>query len=65
MLANPAFTYHLKQSVQRDIPATAVPIRGRSEKAAPLILILENENALGHLESRMERSRLFRVELSD
>ena len=63
ILANPAFTYHLKQSIQRDIPATATPIRDPVEKRALLTRILEKENALDQLEGRMERSHLFRVVL--
>jgi len=64
ILANPAFTYHLKQSIQRDIPATATPVRDPSKKRALLTCILEKENALDQLEGRMERSHLFCVVLN-
>lgn len=64
ILANPVFTYHLKQSIQRDIPATATPVRDPAEKRALLTRILEKENALDQLEGRMERSHLFRVVLN-
>ncbi len=32
LLADPSFTYHLKQSIQRDIPALAHPVRDPDEK---------------------------------
>ena len=32
LLAHPDFTFHLKQSVQRDIPARATPITGKARR---------------------------------
>ena len=29
---NPEFTFHLKQSIERDIPATAIPVRDEARK---------------------------------
>jgi hypothetical protein len=65
VLANPAFTYHLKQSMQRDIPAKAYPIRDPEEKRPLLERILAKENALDQLEGRMTNSHLFRVVFDD
>ena len=36
LLANPEFTFHLKQSVSADLPARARPITDRSERRAVL-----------------------------
>ena len=65
MLANPEFTYHLKQSIQRDLRARATPVRDQAEKRELLRRILEKDDALDQLEARMEGSHLFRVELLD
>jgi deazaflavin-dependent oxidoreductase (nitroreductase family) len=62
LLADHAFTYHLKQSIQRDIPATATEVRDQAEKRELLRRILEKENALDQLEPRMAGSHLFRVD---
>lgn len=32
LLAHPRFTFHLKQSVQADLPATAQPVRDEAER---------------------------------
>ena len=65
LFANPEFTYHLKQSVQRDINARATLVSDADEKRELLKRILEKEGALDQLEGRMTESNLFRVELLD
>ena len=65
LFANPEFTYHLKQSIQRDIRARATVVRDAEEKRELLERILEKEGALDQLEGRMTQSHLFRVELLD
>ena len=65
LFANPEFTYHLKQSIQRDFRARATVIRDADEKRGLLERILEKEDALDQLEARMTQSHLFRVELLD
>lgn len=65
LFANPEFTYHLKQSIQRDIRAWATIVRDLTEKRDLLQRILEKENALDQLGGRMGQSNLFRVELLD
>ena len=42
MIAEPDFTFHLKQSVQTDIPARATPVRDEAERRRVLGAILEN-----------------------
>ena len=42
MIADPDFTFHLKQSVQADIPARATPVRDEAERRRVLGAILEN-----------------------
>ncbi len=62
LLANPQFTYHLKQSAHIDLPARATPIRDPHEKRLILSRILEKENALDQLDARVAGSWLFRVD---
>ncbi len=61
LLANPEFTYHLKQSVQMDLPALATDITNPTQKKELLTNILAKENRLDELAIRLERSHLFRV----
>ena len=42
MIAEPDFTFHLKQSVQADIPARATSVRDEAERRRVLGAILEN-----------------------
>lgn len=42
MVASPDFTFHLKQSAQADIPATATPVRDEVERRRVLGAILQN-----------------------
>lgn len=65
LFANPEFTYHLKQSIQRDLRARASVVRDADEKRDLLTRLLEKEGALDQLEGRMTGSHLFRVELLD
>jgi deazaflavin-dependent oxidoreductase (nitroreductase family) len=61
MLAQPAFTFHLKGSVVADLPARATPITDPAERRAIFTRILAK---LGHprdLEAWLERSPLVRV----
>lgn len=41
MVAHPAFTFHLKESAQADLPATARPITEPSERRAILSRLLQ------------------------
>ncbi len=63
LLANPEFTYHLKQSVERDLAVRATPVRDPEEKRALLAQILEKEDALDQLDARVAGSWLFRIDV--
>lgn len=63
LFANPEFTYHLKESVQRDLRVRASIVRDPAEKRAILERILEKENALDQVDARVAGSHLFRVEV--
>ena len=62
MVANPAFTFHLKESEQADLPATAHPITDPAEREDVLSKILKK---LGRADSELadwvERSPLVAV----
>ncbi len=54
-LANPAFTFHLKESIQADLPARAIPILTVSERRSVLGGILAKLNAdLGESNRNLE-----------
>lgn len=51
LLAHPAFTFHLKESTQADLPAQAIPITEEGERRAVLTAILQK---LGRTEANVE-----------
>ena len=66
LLANPEFTFHLKQSVQIDLAAKATPILDKGERRRILQMILENikshlDDATSNLEVWVENSPLVEV----
>lgn len=64
MVANPDFTFHLKQSVQADIPATATPIEGEADRRAVLSRILKKIDVEpGELDEWVQNSPLVEVTL--
>ena len=65
LFANPEFTYHLKESVQRDLRARATLVRDIDEKRELLTRILAKEDALDTVEARVAGSHLFRIEVLD
>ncbi len=65
LFANPEFTYHLKQGVQRDLRVRATLVRDVDEKRALLTRILEKEDALDTVEARVAGSHLFRIDVLD
>ena len=67
MVAHPDFTFHLKQSVQRDIPARATPITdtARRREVFNRMWTLEERMARSNVEEWVERSPLVEVELLD
>ena len=63
MVANPAITFHLKNSVQADIPATVTPITDADAKRAVFEKILTNLNRYEQLDKWVKESPLVHVEL--
>ena len=67
MRANPRFTFHLKQSMQRDIPARATPITDAAERRVFFTRQLGEHwtQFKDDLENWVARSPLVRVRLED
>lgn len=65
LLANPEFTFHLKHSVQADLPARARPVTARAERRSILAPIVERHSHPDELQDWVERSPLMEVTLLD
>ena len=70
MMANPEFTYHLKEGLHADIPATARPIQDEVERRAVLTRLKElspfrQGQPMDDMEAWVKGSRLVEVTLSD
>ena len=63
LVANPELTFHLKRSVQADLPARARPITEAGERREVLPKILETIEMAGEIERWVERAPLVEVEL--
>ncbi len=65
LIANPRFTFHLKESVQADIPATAAPITAESKRREVFTKIAESrtDGRAMDVEAWVEGSPLVQVEL--
>lgn len=63
LLANPELTFHLKESVAADVPATAIPVTDRGERRRVLGAITERLSIRGDLERWVNRSPLVEVRL--
>jgi deazaflavin-dependent oxidoreductase (nitroreductase family) len=61
LLANPGFTFHLKQSVAADLRARATPITDREERRAIFARILSNLDRNQDLEAWLAESPLMVV----
>ncbi|HEX2280452.1 MAG TPA: nitroreductase/quinone reductase family protein [Thermomicrobiales bacterium] len=61
LLANPGFTFHLKQSVAADLPARATPITDPDERRAIIERILSDLGGTEDLEAWVEGSPLMVV----
>ena len=64
LVANPEFTFHLKQSAQADLPARARPITDDGERHAVLAEILQRLGR-NELERWVEAAPLVEVELTE
>ena len=65
LLANPDFTFHLKQSVAADLPARATPITDPNDKRAILECILSDLDGTEDLEAWLEGSPLVSVRFDE
>ena len=65
LLANPAFTVHLKQSVRADLPATAEPITDPVVRRAIFERVLADLGGEHNLEAWLARSPLMMVDIAD
>ena len=61
LLANPDFTFHLKQSVAADLPAHAAPITDREERHAIFERILSDLGGTQDIEAWLAGSPLMAV----
>jgi len=64
MLAEPKFTFHLKQSVHADLKATARPILDQAERRKILTKLLQKDGSLGDLDAWVLSSPLVEVSFS-
>jgi deazaflavin-dependent oxidoreductase (nitroreductase family) len=65
LLANPDFTFHLKQSVAADLPARATPITDPEERRAIFERILSELGGSQNLAAWLEGSPLMAVGFND
>ncbi len=65
LLANPNFTFHLKQSIAADLPARATPITDPVERRAIFERILSDLGGTENLEGWLEGSPLMAVRFDD
>lgn len=61
MVANPDFTFHLKESVKADIPAKAMAVLDESERRTVFSVITKNVGREAQLESWVEGSPLLEI----
>ena len=61
LLADPAFTFHLKESTEADLPATARAIDDAHERRAVFEVLLERLGYRNRLDAWMARSPLVEV----
>ena len=66
LLANPDFTFHFKQSLQKDVAARATPIINPVEKRSVFAKMQEDEPRMSHidLEAWTAESPLIQVEFT-
>jgi hypothetical protein len=62
LLAHPAFTFHLKESLQADVPARATPILEQARRRAIIAAIHQQRGVYHDVEAWVEHSPLVAVE---
>jgi deazaflavin-dependent oxidoreductase (nitroreductase family) len=65
LVANPQFTFHLKQSAQADIPAKAIPITDAATRRPILTKVVEKWGKQAELEAYVQSSPLVEVQLEN
>ena len=65
LVANPHFTFHLKQSAQADLPARAIPITDETERRRVLTRVVQKWNKQDQLEAFVQSSPLVEVQLEN
>ena len=63
LLAHPEFTFHLKESIQADLPARATPILDQARRRAIIAAIHQKRGTYQDVEAWVEHSPLVVVEL--
>jgi deazaflavin-dependent oxidoreductase (nitroreductase family) len=63
LVAHPEFTFHLKESIQADLPATATPILEQARRRAIITAIHQKRGVYQDRESWVAHSPLVAVEL--
>jgi len=63
LVANPQFTFHLKQSTRADLPARAIPITDVAERRRVLSKVVEKWGQQDRLEAFVQTSPLVKVQL--
>ncbi|HEX5689974.1 MAG TPA: hypothetical protein VFX76_08225, partial [Roseiflexaceae bacterium] len=63
MVEHPQFIFHLKQSAQADLPATATPITDETARRSLLTRVVEKWNRQNELEAFVQASPLVEVQL--
>lgn len=61
MLANPAITLHLKQSVQADLPATAQPVLDEAERRLLFQEFFGDSEMMDDLERWVQHAKLIEI----
>src|SRR5262245_59183585 len=62
LLAHPEFTFHLKESIQVDMPARATPILDQARRRAIIAAIHQKRGGYHDVEAWVEQSPLVAVE---
>src|ERR1043165_4961038 len=65
LLANPQFTFHLKQSAQADLPAKATPITDEATRRQVLTKVVAKWDRQAELEAFVQSSPLVEVTRSE
>ncbi len=65
LVANPRFTFHLKQSTHADLPATAIPITDEAARRKVLSRVVARWRREDQLEAFVQGSPLVEVQLQN